>query len=164
MQVDVVAELENWGRWVRGGHGGISQCESIEGNYRRRRVPGETDYGWGDYLTEPPPADPPPPIDVLQALAVERTMRFLPRPHRIALKLKYVRKLSPDRICGRLAIPYDMWEVFLLHAQLLVKNRLTRENSGNTLAIHADLPHLPRLTRDLEPSGSGCNGKEEVHA
>ena len=129
----VEAQLVNWGRWVRlrpvQGH-----CRSIEHRFKFKRID-DTKDGWGAWETTPPPI-PLPAIDLLAALEVERVMRFLPRKHRLALKLEYVYRMPWRLICKRLYMPYQGWWEHLSEAQNMVENllkRLTKQNPGRTL-------------------------------
>jgi len=125
--VNIDAALENWARWVRvrqtQGH-----CASIEYRYRSKLRPDETPTGWGDWLTASP-IPPLPPVDTLQALTVERVMRFIPEGHRKALFLFYVVR-SPYRICcKRLHLGYDRWERFIQDARGMVANVLAQKQN-----------------------------------
>lgn len=121
MDVDVM--LQNWARWARDraiqGH-----CASIEWKYRKKLRPDMTQTGWGDW-GEAPPMPILPPIDALQALAVERVMRYLPEGHRRALVLFYVARLPYKGCCKRLHLAYDRWDRYLADAQAMVLNRFT---------------------------------------
>jgi hypothetical protein len=131
---EIHERLVEWGRWVRlrprQGH-----CFSIEHRYKLRRLD-DTPYGWGSWLSTPP-TPPLPAVDALAALEVERTMRHIPKKHRIALKLEYVYRMPWRLICKRLSLPYDCWWVHLSEAQNMVANRLkglTRQNLGRNLS------------------------------
>lgn len=120
-------DLRNWARWVRGrtarGH-----CASIEHRYHNKLRPDMTPTGWGDWI----PAVPPPvlpPIDALQALEVERTMRHLPDGHRRALVLYYVARLPYKGCCRALHLGYDRWPKFLADAQCMVANLLLQRRA-----------------------------------
>lgn len=134
---DVHELLLNWSRWVRlrphQGH-----CFSIEHRYKLRRVD-DTVYGWGSWNTTPP-SSPLPAVDSLSALEVERVMRFLPRKHRLALKLEYVFRMPWKMACKRLSLPYNLWWEHLSQAQQMVANRLTRRGKGYIRPPQFDLP------------------------
>lgn len=160
MQVDIEERLKGWGRWCRV-RLGPATCASIEGRYRRRYRADDTTEGWGNWLLCPP-AQYQGPVNQLEALEVERTMRHLYRKHSKALKLTYVFLLPSTMVCRRIAIPHILWHSFIYYAKCCVENRLTLKKHSIILAVHSELPNLPRLTRDLEPIGSRCNGVEEL--
>lgn len=115
---EIERRLTEWARWVTVRHP-PGHCRSIEHRYLHPRWRVEQQ----DSTPEP---SPHAPVDVLAALAVERTMRFLPVKHSKALRLSYVSRLPWADCCRRLAIRLDKWAEFVADARFMVKNRLLK--------------------------------------
>lgn len=115
--------LENWARWLRS-RAGADTCDSVEGGYRRPYRPDDCPTGFGDWSPSPP-AHYNNPVNLHQALAVERVMPRVPDRHRRALRLFYVKREAPKRVCQRLGLRLVEWEGFLGYAHAMVKNLLT---------------------------------------
>jgi hypothetical protein len=164
---DIVARLEEWGRWART-RPHYQRCYSIEGRYRRKSRADDTPTGWGDWLITPPGRVPLPKVNELAALEVERTMRWIPKLHRRVLRFAYVYKMPADIASERLAIPYDLWGTYLCDAQQMVANRIIRLTSKNlgrrSVSTFGVAEFATSNVRPLEPVGSGCNEVREVTA
>ena len=143
---DIHFLLQNWGRWVRlrpvQGH-----CRSIEHRFKFKRID-DTKDGWGAWETTPPPI-PLPAVDVLAALEVEKVMRWLPKKHRLALKLEYVYRMPWKLACKRLSMPYQGWWKHLSEAQGMVAALLRRRGKG--VIRH---PQLPATAETRAPDGA----------
>lgn len=154
--------LENWGRWLRQrprqGH-----CVSIEHRFSFKKRPDDTWTGWGDWnWTDKDRIVYQPPVDALQALDVERVMRWIPEGHRKALFLFYVVRFPYRICCKRLHIGYDIWSIFLGDAQRMVVNHLktTAKPLTHTHVERICLPTIrpPAPAEILAPCGAGCIG------
>ena len=150
---DMDAIVQNWGRWARTripeGH-----CASIEHRFKNRLRPDMTPTGWGDWIPVVP-APILPPVDALQALEVERTMRHLPDDHRTALKLAYVYRMPRKMICLRLGIAFADFDRYTGDARAMVAALLHRQEKRCKVPIQFNFPAHAEI---LEPLGSGCIG------
>ncbi len=134
----IESALRNWGRWARlNGHQG--HCASIEFRYTSPQC-------WRDLQDQAPRVE----IDHALAESVERTMRHIPRLHRLALKFRYVYGEGVQWCCRRLRLPYDGWGRFLADAQSMVLRRLQLENNGSIL----HKIQTPSKDAPMEPNGS----------
>lgn len=122
----VEAMLQNWARYVRGrkvqGH-----CASIEHRFNWKKRPDDTPTGWGDWhWSDKNRIAYEAPVDALQAIEVERTMRHLPDGHRKALRLAYVDRMPRKMVCLRLVIAYRDYDRYLDDARCMVSALWTR--------------------------------------
>lgn len=93
---------------------------SIEGRYR---IPRGAEVEWQTAA----PLVSLPSIDALDAVEVERVMRFVPELHRQAMIYRYVWTVA-DRgwCCRQIGIHYGGWGWFLDVAGQMVANLLTK--------------------------------------
>lgn len=76
--------LDNWSRWAAARHGqAAGHCVSVEHKYRAPRCFDEPAAGFV--------------VDVPKAMRVEHAWRELPEPHRLALKLEWIKGLRRER-------------------------------------------------------------------
>lgn len=124
--MNTIERLENWGRWASGRK--VSHtCYSAEGGYHPPFRVDDMPTGWGDWKVTPPTVRAPK-LDVLDALATERCMPYLPDKTRKVLKFIYVYRQSPTFCCRRLKLRLFEWDAFLLKSQNIFANRFTFEN------------------------------------
>lgn len=111
-QHQIHERLMNWARWVNvRPHYATSPMFKIMGyrsNSRQWHAP-----------------EPRPTIDLLDALAVEKTMRHLPEKHRSALQWHYLYPfILPWRVCRHLGLSQDGLGALVMAARTMVDNRL----------------------------------------
>lgn len=79
--------LENWGRWCKPGSGG-----NVHPMFRQYR---------NSYFEASPARST---SNTLDAVAIQKIMKDIPEPQRIALQWFYVKPISPTRVCFALGV------------------------------------------------------------
>jgi len=108
--------LDDWGWWVRDRMSTPGRCRSIEGRYVRERVPGDDER------------EPKRAVVIDECIAVERAVCHpsFPAVARGLLKGWYVKRISREKISGKLGIPRASFEHELSKAVSMLKNRLDK--------------------------------------
>jgi hypothetical protein len=150
MGIDTVMDrvLDDWGWWVRDRMSVGYRCRSIEGRYVRERVPGDEERV------------PRREVDVEQCLAVERAVCHPDFPHvaRGLLKGWYVRRVSREKIAGKLGIPRAAFEYELGRAVTTLKNRLDK------IVLLSIIATTNPTDRDEYPAAGGVRTPGETQA
>ena len=140
--------LDDWGWWVRDRAAANSRCRSIEGRYRRERVPGDDER------------EPRREVWVDECLAVERAVCHpsFPAVARGLLKGWYVKRISKERIAGKLGIPRSAFEHELGRAVTMLKNRLDK------LVLVSIIAATNPTDRDKSPPDGGVRASGKTQA
>lgn len=109
--------LLNWARWQWSSARGSVQLGSAETRYRSPQC-------WH-------PVTPSIPVDLLDAVEVEKSLRLIPlAPWRAMLKNHYVLRLPADRCCRMLGVRFAEYGMQLNRARIMARNVLrTRDKS-----------------------------------
>ena len=108
-QREIDAKLVNWARW----------CEPGRANWGIQPM----FRGYRPYLYPEIPASTP--IDVVQAVGVQKTMAHVPPSNRHALHWFYIYRDNPSKIARNLAVSRDGLLQLVTDGRDMVKNRLT---------------------------------------
>lgn len=132
--------LDNWRCWCRVGRAASAvRCGSIESRFVPPSVMGRTDDHAGRF------------VDRLDALKLERAMRWLTERDRLLIKAHYV-LAQPERVsCRRFGIRLgaDHYRHAVYRAAVELKNILDKRESGAYKANHNLIPSSDELCAQL---------------
>lgn len=123
-QREIDAKLVNWARWCRTGGGGSQVLPMFRG-YR------------DNYFELPGAAMEP--INVPQAVEVQKVMARVPEKNRIAVQWCYIIKSNPVRIARGLAVSREGLLLLITDGRDMVKNRLTVDKPMCILPVNVSL-------------------------
>lgn len=107
---DIHADLQRWGAWNSERYRANS-CYSVESRYRE-----QTPTATGK------PVDP-------KMIAIERAVLALPADHRDTVRMFYVQRMTPHRICKQFTLRWTGFPAWMFACRAMVLNILRRNGS-----------------------------------
>lgn len=106
-QLGMDKRLHNWARW----------CASRSVGYSCPM------FRWAKPAQHWDPVYPPPPVDTIDAMRIEKGVCALPENHRAALQWCYVLRFAPAKACRTLGVAMDTLAKLVIDGRQMLANR-----------------------------------------